>query len=700
MPYTPPAGDAVELIFTGPYEPLAGDAVALDFNPPPPNTATASIDGTLDSVTGAAYVTVHAPVLVDGVLDDATGAVTGVALAAATLAGQLDDAGGDVAAYPIGPASLAGLLDDTTGLIETVGGVNATLSATLDDVSAAIVVNWSAGVFRGLTASRSAVFETTQTRAERQITGGIRQAAEQRPMIRSAWQPADAVPAERAARWVEVARKRLDLTSGWDFVPARHAQAASHYSASPRKALGAAIEWQIAGVLSRALLDSYHSPPRLAYQLALDYTQGRPVAGDWLAGYGLATVTDRRWSVLPWEIADPHSWIWGGWHYPPPEPPPPYAGSPELVFYQPMEDFTGGAILELNRPCYAWPLVRRHTTMNKGVTIVLHTVNVTRLPDLVNVPALSASLQFDIDSWAWGVSLNLRGPQAMALLEPVNGEPRQVRVEIDGLYVTAMIESWGERRQFGETVYTATGRSPLALLAQPFAPIRSYLEASQKTAAQLIDRELLNTAWSASYHADLLQLFTTDWLVPAGAWSYQNKAPIDAIVQIARAVGARAFADRNAGLVHIAPRYPVSPWSWSTATPDKTIPLGLIRSINTQLSPQPDYNQVYVSGINQGVLVAVKRQGTEGDQPAPMITDSLITYVNAGRERGRNILANTGRQSRVTLDLPINEITGLLEPGQLVEVSDDIPWRGLVTGINVTGEHGAAGQQVEIERHY
>lgn len=331
---------------------------------------------------------------------------------------------------------------------------------------------------------------------------------------------------------------------------------------------------------------------------------------------------------------------------------------------------------------------------------MLHTVNVIRLPDLVNVPALSASLQFDIESWAWGVSLNLQGASAMALLKPENGEPRQVRVEIDGVYFTAIIESWGERRQFGETFYTATGRSPLALLAQPFAPIRSYLETSQKTASQLIDRELLNTSWSASYHADLLQLFTTDWLVPAGAWSYQNQAPIDAIVRIARAVGARAFADRNAALVHIAPRYPVSPWHWASATPDKIIPMGLVRSINAQLTPQPDYNQVYVSGQHQGVLVAAKRQGTAGDKAAPMITDSLITYVNAGRERARNVLANTGRQERVSLDLPINEVTGLVEPGQLVEVSDDIPWRGLVTGINVSAEFGAASQVIEIERHY
>jgi hypothetical protein len=679
VPYTPPAANAVDLVFAGAYTPPAANAVVLDFDPPPPNTYTASIAG---------------------MLDDAAIAVNVVALAGASIAGTLDDAVGAVDVMAPASVSIAGQLDDTTGLIRAFLSANASITATLDDTAGAIDASWNAGVFRGLTASRSSSFSTKQAQTSRQITGVLHQSGHKRPLIRMTWQPADVLPAERGGVWAEVGHKRQTLTSGWDFVPARHHQAVGPYRTAPRQAIDANVTWQLASALARALVNTYRSPPRRDLQPAFDYGDGGPVVGDWLAGYGLATAVFRRWSVLPWGVADPHAWIWGGWHYPPPELGPIYTPSADLVFYQPMLDYPGGAILEFGRPCYAWPLTSRQTSIYKGVTIVLHTVKVTRLPDLVNVPALSASLQFDIESWSWGVTLNLRGPQAMALLKSVNGEPRQARVEIDGFYVTAIIESWGESRQFGETVYTASGRSPLALLAQPFAPARSYVQTTQKTAAQLIDRELLYTGWTASYHPSISQLFTIDWLVPEGAWNYQNKAPIDAIVQIARAAGARAFADRNAELVHIVPRYPVSPWNWSSATIDKTIPMSLIRSINTQLNPQPDYNQVYVSGQHQGVLVAVKRAGMAGDKPAPMITDPLITYYNAGRERGRNLLANTGRQERVSIELPVNDITGVLEPGQLVEVSDAVPWRGLVTGLNMTGELGAASQQVEIERHY
>jgi hypothetical protein len=153
--------------------------------------------------------------------------------------------------------------------------------------------------------------------------------------------------------------------------------------------------------------------------------------------------------------------------------------------------------------------------------------------------------------------------------------------------------------------------------------------------------------------------------------------------------------------VHIAPRYPVNPWDWADEEHvDQTIPLNLIRSMSTQLNTQPAYNQVIVSGQSHGVTVSASIKGSGGTMTAPMITDNLITYVNAGRERARNVLCNTGKQARVTLELPMNTVTGLLEPGQLVEVSETIPWRGLVTGVSVTANHGTISQSVEIERHY
>lgn len=653
----PPDGSNVTLIFANAYTPPAGNEVTLDFSQAEIHTVTVTIETILDDVTGI------------------------------------------FALIPARRGTIAATLADTTGLINVRQGVAATISAILDDVTGTIDADWAAGVWRGLFSYNRGVYDGAAAQKFIQLADGFGQAAARRPVITGIIQAAAAVPTQINGGWAEVAHQHKPAQISWTKVAAKTYETLTKYSASPAKHTTRLTVWELSAVLGVERKSNYIAPEAKPKAWFYRYGEGLTQTGAWQSGYGIADQVYRRETAL-WDKGTPHSWIWGGWTYPPPLPLPLYMPSLEQVFYQRQEDYTGGAILVFGRLCYAWPLRNKTTTLFAGATIVLHTIHVKRLPDMLDISALSATLKFDSESWAWGVTLSFKTPETMALLESVNGEPRQVRIEIDGIYLTALIEEWGEFRLFGEHTYTASGRSVLALFAYPFAPVRSYLESEQKTAAQLIDYELLNTGWAAAYDASLLQLFTTDWLVPGGAWSYQNKSPIDAIVQIARAAGARAYADRNDKIVHIKPRYPVNPWEWAAATPDQTIPLSLVRSLSTQLSPQPDYDHVIVSGQSHGVTVSASIEGSGGLMSAPMITDNLITFVQAGRERARNVLSNTGRQARVTLDLPLNDTTGLLEPGQLVEVSDVIPWRGLVTGINVSAAHGSISQSIEIERHY
>lgn len=653
MAYTPPSGSDVELVFDSTTAPPPGNAVGLNFNP-----FASELVATLEDVSGVISVT-----------------ATGLMTVAATLEG-------------LSCEIIAGVF------------ILAALDATLEDVTVQVNADWEAGVWRGVGLAKQGNHIENTTPAARGHDSGLRQGLRTYNEITGATALPEPLQFYASVGWTEVPGKSVKLQGTWERSEPLSHSGEIRYSAPPHKALTDQGAWQLGTRLGKSTQSTVHITHQVPLLRTFKHKVSWRILGrNYLLIYGVGSNKRRQW-VCPWEVANPHSWIWGGWNYPQPKPPPVFVPSTLLQFYQRAEIYTGGAILVFGKPCFAWPLKNNTTTLFKGAIIVLHTIHVKRLPDMLEIQVLSADLKFDIDSWAWGVSLNLQTPQTMSLLEPVNGEPRQVRIELDGFYFHALIEEWGESRQFGQTLYTASGRSPLALLAEPFAPVRSYLETTQQTAAQLIDHELLNTGWSATYHSDLLQLFTTDWLVPDGAWSYQNKAPIDAIVQIARAAGARAYADRTASLVHIDPRYPVSPWNWSVATPDKSIPSSLVRSIATQLMPQPDYNHVYVSGQTQGVLISASRQGSAGDKTAPMITDNLITYVNAGRERARTILANTGRQARVTLDLPLTEITGLVEPGQLIELSDSITWRGLVTGTTVNASHSIVHQTVEIERHY
>lgn len=721
MSYTPPAGSAVDLVFQGVYVPPTASGVELNLDSGAIVGVLLSVEVYLDDATLDCGVVAHPPATLAITLDNAVLAATAIAHPPADLAITLDDVVLAATAIAHPPADLAVTLDDAV-LAATVvmmpplavdvqmddavlavdmyfnEGIS--IAVQLDDCVVDIEAYWDAAVFRGLDRRVGCGYSTSPALgSELVIDLQVGKLKQQSPSCN--WQSATGVDEAWRSPWSIIGQVDKSLADGWRLADGLGRQWQSAAVAPPVKAMSTGDGWQSAEAVTKATQSRFIKPPRRALSRGFSYGQGDTVTLAIASGFGEATPVFRRVSIIPWQLANPYSWIWGGWHYPQVPPPPPYRASTELVFYQSAEAYIGGAILEFNRPCWAWPLFRSQTVIRPGVTILLHTIKVVRLPDLVNVPVLSVSLQFDSESWAWGVALSMQTSAVAALVEPVDGEPWQVRIELDGVTVTALIEEVGEpRRAFGETLYTATGRSALALLAEPYAPLRSYTELNDRTAAQLIDHELTDTGWTAAYHADLLQLFTTDWLVPGGVWSYLDKSPVDVIATIAKAAGARAYADRNAALVMIAPDYPVSVWDWSAATVDKTISLSLVRSLSKRVTTRPDYNQVYVSGQAQGVLVSATRQGSGGDRPAPMVTDQLITYVNAGRERARNVLSCAGRQALITLDLPLNDSIGLLEPGQLVEVSESTPWRGLVRGISVDATHGSIAQQVQIERHY
>lgn len=86
-----------------------------------------------------------------------------------------------------------------------------------------------------------------------------------------------------------------------------------------------------------------------------------------------------------------------------------------------------------------------------------------------------------------------------------------------------------------------------------------------------------------------------------------------------------------------------------------------------------------------------------------MVVDSQIKHADAARERGRAILADTGRQAIVTLELPMLAAIGRLDPGLLIAVGEGgDTWRGLVRATRIRAawnESLTVRQQVEVERH-
>lgn len=329
-----------------------------------------------------------------------------------------------------------------------------------------------------------------------------------------------------------------------------------------------------------------------------------------------------------------------------------------------------------------------------NVYIMQNQVTLVRVSDGQAIPAVGLQLSLDAESWAWRIQATMPA-SAQSLVESA-GDPVELQATINGEPFKWLVESIGRERQFGSERIRISGRSRSALLAAPYAITQQRSNASARTAQQLMGDVLsvngVPLAWSVEWGL-------TDWLVPAGAWSHQGSY-IDALAAIAQAAGAYLQPHPTDSILRVLHRYPAAPWDWATTTPDYELPAAVVTREGIEWQRRPDYNRVFVSGTTAGVLGQITRAGTAGDIVAPMITEPLATHADAVRQRGLAVLADVGRQARVSLRLPVLEETGVIVPGKLIRYIDGGVTRlGLVRGTQVDAGHLEVWQSLEVETH-
>jgi hypothetical protein len=373
---------------------------------------------------------------------------------------------------------------------------------------------------------------------------------------------------------------------------------------------------------------------------------------------------------------------------------------PNLNFCCALE--LGELALQLNFSKHPRCRARGSVVPTLKVYVVNNAVDVVRLPGREPIAVKSISLSIDADSWAWGMTASIP-LSALALVEPTSAGPTEIEISVNGVLWILLVEGFDARREFGSSEATIRGRSRAAWLAEPYAPARSFTAASPFTTRQLAELELERADWISGFSLDW-QL--PDWLVPEGVWSYESQTPMQAISRIVTAVGGTLNAHPSQSCLIAASRYPNRyglPWQWSGANPDRSLPIEVVKTLSARWQEKPNYNAVYVAGERQGVIARVTRSGTAADLLASMVVvDPLITHADAARERGRAVLADTGRQALVTLELPMLPSIGLLHPGKLLELRDVAEsWRGLVRGTTVSASWSQSlmvRQVVEVER--
>lgn len=335
------------------------------------------------------------------------------------------------------------------------------------------------------------------------------------------------------------------------------------------------------------------------------------------------------------------------------------------------------------------------------VYFMIPTLSAVRLPERTPVPLLAATLRTDAASWGWAFSGSM--PFAdFALVNPATREtPVELEVTINGYVWTVLVESFTDNRRFGARTVSLQGRSRSAILAAPYAPTRSRLQAADRTVAQLGDEELTGTGWTLLWDA-------VDWLVPGGTWSYSDLAPIDALVRLAASIGARLETDRELLQLAVKPTYPISPWLWEAATPFAILPSSIITAADGGWQGGTNANGVHVYSENAGFGALVKIAGTGGEVAVPQIVERLAVSADPARERGRHALAVNSKikTEQVTLPLfPSPAAPGLIPVGALLDASDGTAtWRGQTMGVQVTAQRAGTAfsvrQQLQIERHF
>jgi hypothetical protein len=257
----------------------------------------------------------------------------------------------------------------------------------------------------------------------------------------------------------------------------------------------------------------------------------------------------------------------------------------------------------------------------------------TQLEDGTDVQMSDVSLQMTSSAFAWTFSGTLLDSTQKTLLAPnSDGTPKLLVVTVNGVTWKVLVEQMPTRRVFAQTVIKVTGRGVTALLGSPYRERSSAFIDTAVTNQQLAEL-VLPSDW-------VLDWQMPTWLVPAGAYSYQDKTPIEALHDIVKGCGGMVIPSLTDKSIKVLPRYPVLPWNYAATAADLEIPDSAIVELTEEPVAREIINGVYVHGMDVGgKLGFIRRTGTAGDKLTKTEVHPVITDDAALRAVGERVLA-------------------------------------------------------------
>lgn len=328
--------------------------------------------------------------------------------------------------------------------------------------------------------------------------------------------------------------------------------------------------------------------------------------------------------------------------------------------------------------------------------MVRNEITLLRVDGGLAIPMLTFAMSLDADSWTWQWSATLPASALPLVLPGSDGEPVEVQAAVNGLPFRLMVEQITKPREFARHSVNVSGRGLAAVLDDPYAPVLNHGNTSARTAQQLMADVLTLNGVPIGWDVDW---GITDWLVPGNVWAHQGTY-MSALRDIADAAGAYLQPHDTERTLQVLARYPHMPRNWTLDMADIELPAGVAQMESIEWVRKPSYDRVHVSGTTAGAVYEVNLTSGGGLLSAPMVTHPLITHVDAGRQRGISVLADTGLQQPVTLRMQVLEESGLIKPGMYVRYPVEGAMRlGLVRSTSVEWDRPALRQTITLETH-
>lgn len=364
-------------------------------------------------------------------------------------------------------------------------------------------------------------------------------------------------------------------------------------------------------------------------------------------------------------------------------------------------DNSGGEIGNMDPPVE--PMEAPYHVMNSIQCFAL--VGTEKIP--VEVDGLS--IKYLIEGHAWEVTGTLYGRTAANYLRHTVDGPAHLEVTINGWTWLTAVKRYTRSNKFPSESYQFTALSRSGLLDGDWADKRTITLKSSTPAWQLVDQLLQPLGFSIERASVAEWVQTPDWTLQAGSVSWTGATPMDIVMAVAKAAGAIVVADREHDVLHVYPRYRISPWRWHSAPASAwshIIPDAMIVDETGEPQATTQLERVLVAGTTHGVITDVVLSGSAGAISAEDVTDPLAQDVAANAERGRNIIGESGAIELLTIKLPLlspGTSPALLVPGDLIKIqrtggTDDM---GLVLGTTIAPDGmSAVWQTVSVEVHH